>query len=404
MSNNLISPLTSVTNPVPTSTPQPFIFASFKRRLVAYLIDLMFIFISQQIVFEILGLGSFSKVMSAQTVAQLSTVQQPTTQLGIFVVSSIISFAYYAFYYVSREGATPGKKILGIKLVRADGAPVTYGVVLGRFLMSIISGLCLSLGYIWAAFDQKHQTWHDKVANTYVVNSGLPARKGLGIFLAIIFLVIYGVYISAVYIKAFSVGFSEGFKNKYAESHSTTTNTQKKTMSPEVDKIVKSANSEFALIRNAEDAGTRQNAVNALVAELKDAVSTYPNESQLWTQLASAYTWSNYAGSLDSAVAAIKKSIEVDPENATAYYTLGQIYVNQGKYSEAVIELKKSLRLNEDSPYAHLTLADAYNNLGIAEDARAEYKMAISKFEKINENGGHDADILRAKKSMSTLK
>jgi hypothetical protein len=34
----------------------------------------------------------------------------------------------------------------------------------------IISGLALSLGFIWLAFDPKRQGWHDKIARTYVVN------------------------------------------------------------------------------------------------------------------------------------------------------------------------------------------------------------------------------------------
>lgn len=294
------------------------------------------------------------------------------------------------------DGATPGKKILGMKLVKADGKPVNFATILVRFLFSYVSAFCFLLGYIWTIFDAKKQTWHDKVAGTYVVHSGKPAQKGLGIVLAILSIIASWIYVGLI------VSYSLMLYSKSMPKEQSAL--AQKELSPEVDKILKSTNGEFALIRSAEDAGTRQNAVNALITELKDALNTYPNESQLWTQLASAYTWSNNAGSLDSAVVAIKKSIEIDTENATAYQTLGQIYVNQGKYSEAVIELKKSLRLNENSAYAHLTLADAYNNLGIAEDARAEYKMAISKFEKVNENGGYDSDILRAKKSMSTLK
>jgi len=396
MSNNQISPLTNVTNPVPATTPQPLIYASFKRRLVAFLVDGLILMIIGYVLRISLGIEIASQISTAKTIEEFVALTNSGLAKYANFVTIALTFLYYFVFYVYFDGATPGKKLLGMKLVKADGKPLNFATVFVRFLFSYVSSFCLLLGYIWTIFDAKKQTWQDKVAGTYVVLSGAPARKGLGVVLAIISLLITWAYIG--YISMYSIMlYSKNLpKNQ-------TTYTQKE-LNPEVDKVIGSTNKQFALIRNAEDAGTRQNAVNALITELKDALNTYPNESQLWTQLASAYTWSNNAGSLDSAVVAIKKSIEIDTENATAYQTLGQIYVNQGKYSEAVIELKKSLRLNENSAYAHLTLADAYNNLGIAEDARAEYKMAISKFEKVNENGGYDSDILRAKKSMSTLK
>jgi uncharacterized RDD family membrane protein YckC len=35
--------------------------------------------------------------------------------------------------------------------------------------MSIVSGAVIFIGYLWAFWDKNKQTWHDKVANTYVV-------------------------------------------------------------------------------------------------------------------------------------------------------------------------------------------------------------------------------------------
>ncbi len=34
-----------------------------------------------------------------------------------------------------------------------------------------ISGLVFSLGFIWAAFDSRKETWHDKLFDTWVVQS-----------------------------------------------------------------------------------------------------------------------------------------------------------------------------------------------------------------------------------------
>lgn len=404
MSNNLISPLTSVTNPVPATTPQPFVFASFKRRLVAYLIDFMFLFIIQQVIIEILGFGSFSRVMSAQTVAELSTMQKPTTQLALLVLGIAICYAYYAFYYISRGGATPGKKILGIKLVRADGAPITFGTVLVRILMALISGLCLSLGYIWAAFDPKHQTWHDKAANTYVVHSDLPARKGLGIFLAILSMLIYSIYISVIFIKSFSLGLSEGMKKKNIQTNSTSYNMQERIMSPEVQKIVDSSQVQFNKIRATTNAAEVKPLADHLIIDLKSALTSYPDQAVLWNQLSSAYTWDNsFSHGYEESIVAQQKAIELEPNNAMYIAGLGQLYINLQRYSEAVIELKKSLRL-EESAFTYSALGEAYAGLDLKDDAKANYTKALSQFEAHNRTGNYDVHILNIKKALNALK
>ena len=33
----------------------------------------------------------------------------------------------------------------------------------------LLSGLALGLGFVWVAWDEKKQGWHDKIAKTYVV-------------------------------------------------------------------------------------------------------------------------------------------------------------------------------------------------------------------------------------------
>jgi uncharacterized RDD family membrane protein YckC len=33
-----------------------------------------------------------------------------------------------------------------------------------------VSGLALSIGFLWIEFDKKRQGWHDKLAGTYVIN------------------------------------------------------------------------------------------------------------------------------------------------------------------------------------------------------------------------------------------
>lgn len=69
------------------------------------------------------------------------------------------------------KSATPGKMLLGIKIVGADGKAMTSSQALLRYLGYMLSGFVLGLGFIWAIFDRKKQGWHDKIADTYVVRA-----------------------------------------------------------------------------------------------------------------------------------------------------------------------------------------------------------------------------------------
>lgn len=38
-----------------------------------------------------------------------------------------------------------------------------------RYIGYLVSGIVLSIGFLWVAFDGKRQGWHDKMAGTYVI-------------------------------------------------------------------------------------------------------------------------------------------------------------------------------------------------------------------------------------------
>ena len=77
--------------------------------------------------------------------------------------------AVYMILMTGRSGATLGKKALGIKVVMADGSPLTYGRATGRYFAFILSGLILYIGYIMAAFDDEKRALHDHMCNTRVI-------------------------------------------------------------------------------------------------------------------------------------------------------------------------------------------------------------------------------------------
>jgi len=86
------------------------------------------------------------------------------------LTSWIVSFSYFALLQ-PRMGGSFGKKAMGLRLVSEDLGPVTPGQGILRYFMSMVSGMFLFLGYLWVVFDERKQSWHDKVARTLVVRA-----------------------------------------------------------------------------------------------------------------------------------------------------------------------------------------------------------------------------------------
>ena len=95
------------------------------------------------------------------------------TGVGVFTagVGSLLWFVYEAVLVSQWEGYTIGKKVLGIKVVSASGGGVDILKAFIRTLSKILSSFLLCLGYLWMLWDEKSQTWHDKIADTYVVEA-----------------------------------------------------------------------------------------------------------------------------------------------------------------------------------------------------------------------------------------
>jgi RDD family len=85
----------------------------------------------------------------------------------------VIWIAYHVGFWVWL-GSTIGGIIVGIKVVRVDGAPVDFSTALVRSLASVFSALPLFLGFLWAGWDPERQAWHDRIAGTVVVRTRRP--------------------------------------------------------------------------------------------------------------------------------------------------------------------------------------------------------------------------------------
>jgi uncharacterized RDD family membrane protein YckC len=119
--------------------------AGLIERLAAYLIDGVILFIPAYVLMLILP-------------------------LALYLVASIAIGIAYAAYFWTTTGSTPGKMIMGLKVVRADGSGLldTTGAIT-RYVGYWVSALPIGLGFLWAIWDPKHDAWHDKIAGTKVI-------------------------------------------------------------------------------------------------------------------------------------------------------------------------------------------------------------------------------------------
>mgnify|MGYP001026134461 CR=1 FL=1 len=76
--------------------------------------------------------------------------------------------AYHVVFW-GLKATTVGGIICNLRVVRTDGAPLTFADALIRGFSSIFSLVALGLGCFWILVDPEKQAWHDRFAGTWVV-------------------------------------------------------------------------------------------------------------------------------------------------------------------------------------------------------------------------------------------
>lgn len=85
-----------------------------------------------------------------------------------FSLGLIVALVYFVGMWTWR-GTTIGGIVLKLKVVRADGRPLTWIAALVRGLAAAFSMVIFFLGFLWIAWDKDKQGWHDKIAGTVVI-------------------------------------------------------------------------------------------------------------------------------------------------------------------------------------------------------------------------------------------
>jgi uncharacterized RDD family membrane protein YckC len=89
--------------------------------------------------------------------------------VAVYGLLSLLGVFYILFFWAVK-GATPGKKALGLRIVREDGVdPPGWGTAILRLLGYLVDGFTLYIGFIMIGFTDRKRGLHDMIAGTTVV-------------------------------------------------------------------------------------------------------------------------------------------------------------------------------------------------------------------------------------------
>jgi len=159
-------------------------YAGFRKRLLAYLVDMLILVLVGFGVQSLMGQSPLLilKVNSLTQYQQLLETRSILPTIFLY----ILTFGFYILMWVNNDGATPGKQLMGIKIVKSDGSKIGYPSAILRSVFGYtLSSVVSSLGFLWVIWDKKKQGWHDKIANTVVIETGKKPRTLFALLLAI---------------------------------------------------------------------------------------------------------------------------------------------------------------------------------------------------------------------------
>lgn len=92
---------------------------------------------------------------------------------GVMAILPIL----YLYLFLVYSKSTPGMKWIGLRVVDFDGRPATEDQRRRRVWASIASMASMLLGFLWAAVDDEHLTWHDRISETCLTRKPCRALR-----------------------------------------------------------------------------------------------------------------------------------------------------------------------------------------------------------------------------------
>jgi uncharacterized RDD family membrane protein YckC len=102
----------------------------------------------------------------------------PVLIIGAVIGSSAVQDVLWVLvllavgYLDGTKGQTPGKRVVGVRVVREqDGALLGFGMGIVRQVAHFVDTIACFLGWFWPLWDDKRQTFADKLCSSVVVRT-----------------------------------------------------------------------------------------------------------------------------------------------------------------------------------------------------------------------------------------
>ena len=102
------------------------------------------------------------------------------------LVFALVSLIWFTAFEGGLWQATPGKRLLGLRVIDDDGRAPHFARAALRQGAGLLSWLSLNLGHALAGLAPRHQALHDRIAGTRVVQADdRPLQMGVRLWLAL---------------------------------------------------------------------------------------------------------------------------------------------------------------------------------------------------------------------------
>lgn len=138
------------------------VYATFWQRAGALIIDTIICYIADISIQKQAGVTDMLQYIVARQ-------KVPASSILFFIVTTAISWLYYAIMESGARQATLGKMALDMNVTDTDGNRISFSRATARYFGQYVSAIILCIGYLMMFWDTRRQTLHDKIAGTLVI-------------------------------------------------------------------------------------------------------------------------------------------------------------------------------------------------------------------------------------------
>jgi uncharacterized RDD family membrane protein YckC len=145
-------------------------YAGAASRFVAYAIDV--VVSAAAFILALAGISFSATIVTGRSISW------HRDSVAVAVVFVVWELSYFGYCWATR-GRTPGMALLGLRVIRADGADITPRRGAARALAFPLSILLFGLGFVGILLQREHRALHDLIAGTAVVYEWDPRATRL---------------------------------------------------------------------------------------------------------------------------------------------------------------------------------------------------------------------------------